>query len=297
MRTDLANSIVVTGNTPVRRRGLSGPFRGWCGQALVALVVVAGPVVGAAGTAVGQSPDVTVQTAPVSIVDGKGTVAISNLTDRVISVTSPKDKNGCSYLDPSTQPLKPGERTEVALSTTTKCQLSAPTKVMFTFSPGVNPPSATVNVKPGDVYNPHWRALFWWYLIALVLAAGCVAVVRCRLAQFNAAHGTSTFRLGMTKADRYMPTHKERLWWKSGLFENHQPWPGGNEKGKAPRKHAPTCTSRPVPRPRAMTRWRSGKRGERTTWSIGGRNCPASGPAGRLRIRGSPTQPSRPACW
>jgi hypothetical protein len=168
-------------------------------------------------------------------------VAISNLTDRVISVTSAKDGNGCSYLDPPAQPLPPGERTQVAL--TTQCQPSAPATVTFTFSPGVNPHSAKVSVKPGDVYNPHWQALFWWYLIAFFLAAGCVAFARCRLAQFNAAHGTSKFWLGMTKADgatkRCTPNHKEWLWWKSGLFENHQPWLGGSEKAKCTRETCP----------------------------------------------------------
>ena len=71
------------------------------------------------------------------------------------------------------------------------------------------------------------------------------------LAQFNAAHGTSTFRLGMTKADRYMPTHKERLWWKSGLFENHQPWPGErlrNEKAKCTTKTCPYLYVSPRPK-------------------------------------------------
>ena len=272
MRTDRTNSVVVTGDAPIRLRGVSGPFRGWCGQALVALVVGAGTALGTAGTAVGRSPDVAVQTAMVSIVDGKGTVTISNLTDRVISVTSAKDGNGCSYLDPPAQPLPPGERTQVALIT--KCQPSAPTTVTFTFSPGVNPHNAEVSVKPGDVYNPHWRALFWWYLIAFFLAAGCVAVVRCRLAQFNAAHRTSKFWLGMTKADKCTPTHEERLWWKSGLFENHQPWPGGSEKAKCTWK---TCPYLYVwPRPGAtgngkinndkMKEWEKGRKDHLVDW-------------------------------
>ncbi len=267
MRTDLTNSGVVTGDAPVRLRGVSGPFRGWCGQALVALVVVAGPALGTAGTAVGRSPDVAVQTATVSIVDGKGTVAISNLTDRMISVTSARDGNGCSYLDPPAEPLPPGERTEVAL--TTKCQPSALTTVTFTFSPGVNPHSDTVSVKPGDVNKPHWWALFWAYLIALFVAAVCVAVVRCRLAQFNAAHGTSEFRLGMTKVGKCTPKRKERLWWKSGLFENHQPWPGGSEKAKCTWK---TCHYLYVwPRPEApgsdkMKEWEKGRKDHLIDW-------------------------------
>jgi hypothetical protein len=264
---------VVTGDAAVRLRGVSGPFRRWCGRALVAGVVVAGTAIGTAGTAVGQSLDVAVQTAKVSIVDGKGTVAISNLTDRVISVTSAKDGNGCSYLDPPAQPLPPGERTQVAL--TTKCQPSAKTPVTFTFSSGVNPHSVNVSVQPGDTNNPHWQALFWWYLIALFFAVGCVAAVCCRLAQFNAAHGTSKkIPLGMTKADKKTtnlctPKHKERLWWKSGLFENHQPWPDDSDKAKCTKE---TCFYLyDSPRPgggdtEKMKEWEKGRKGHFVDW-------------------------------
>jgi hypothetical protein len=145
--------------------------------------------------------------------------------------------------------------------------------VTFTFSPGVNPHSATVSVKPGDVYDPHWRALFWSYLIALFFAVGCVAVVRCRLAQFNAVHGTSKFRLGMTKADektnQCTPKHGKWPWWKSGLFENHQPWPDGGEKAKCTWK---TCPYLYVwPRPEApgsdeMKKWEKERKDHLVDW-------------------------------
>jgi len=117
-------------------------------------------------------------------------------------------------------------------------------------------------------------------------------VVRCRLAQFNAAHGTSKkFRFGMTKADEktnlYTPKHKERLRWKSGLFEDHQPWLDGKEKakcsrGKCPYLDVPPCHGERPPdgegaeevkkrqegRPGDIVGWRTELPGLGTSWSF-----------------------------
>jgi hypothetical protein len=95
--------------------------------------------------------DVAVEAGPITLTDGEGSFAVSNLTDKLIVIVSALDADGCSFLDPPAVPLPAGERTDVTLST--ECDVPDPGSLTLTFAMpsggAVNPPSASVNVKAG----------------------------------------------------------------------------------------------------------------------------------------------------